>query len=140
MPPIPFSQLTDELCLVVEAIGSDAAMAGLKKLRFQDIKFEDDRVKHVVELVSKEMGIPVFEILFGNGRKNDRKVAIGFCTYYLHSPEFYNMDMELVKDHLNKGIIICYKYAKMITRLNPKIVADRSFHEHKQHFDKTFKK
>ncbi len=135
------SSLMDETFRCVEAIGYDKTVDALKKAQHQEIKFEDKRVEKVVEAVAKKMGVAVHEILYGNGRKNERKYAIGFCSHYLHSPEFFNIDMPLVAQFLNReNPTVCYLYAKHITKLNPNHVSDKHFYEMKKEFDVLFAK
>lgn len=135
------SLLLDEMFRCVEKLGYDLTMNLLKKGQYDEIQFTDDRVRSVVEEVSLLTGVPIYEIVQGNGRKNDRKYAIGFCTYYLYMPEFYGLDMQDIQNHLCKETLtLCYKYAKMIKKINPNHVSDKRYYEWKLILDKKFQK
>lgn len=129
------SNLIDELFRTVEAIGVDNTLKTLRQAQFQEVKFDDKRVEAVVTLVSKKTSVPAYEILFGVGRKNERKYAIGFCAFYLHSPSFFNIDMEIVTDFLKKDQNLLYKYSKLVQKLNPNHTNDKKFFDWKRELD-----
>lgn len=129
------SKLLDEVFLAVEAIGIDKTIEALKRVQFQEVVIDDKRVKTVLDIISEKLNVPIYEILYGNGRKNERKMAIGFCAYYLHSSEFYGIDMSVVKDHLKRDLITCYQHSKLITKLKPSLVSDKHFFDIKMFVD-----
>lgn len=127
--------LLDAAFRCVDAIGYEKTLDVLNQAQFQEIKFDNKIVEKVVTLVAKKTGVTVYEILFGSGRKNERKYAIGFCAYYLHSSEFFNIEMVEVGALLMRIENSCYKYAKMVTRLKPGYVSDKKFLEIKKELD-----
>jgi hypothetical protein len=137
-PNLPTGNLFQQLLLTVEAIGVEETDRILKEAQYQEISFDHSDVAQVVVTIAQKFTIPVHEIIYGNGRKNDRKIAIGFCCHYLH--EVYKMDMMEVKDHLKKDVTLCWKYAKLIPKLSPRHPSDRIYLEYKTEFDQKLKK
>ena len=130
-----FSTVIDAAYHCVSKIGEAKTLELLQGAQF-NVDISDERVLKVLDSVSEITNIPIHEILFGSGRKNERKYAIGFCAHYLHSPEYYNMDMEQVKDFLCKNdVVICYKYAKLIGKISPTHISDKQMHEWKKQLD-----
>jgi hypothetical protein len=125
----------DEAFRCVEAIGYENTVEILKKAQSREIKFENKIAEKVITLVAEKTGISVYEILHGNGRKNERKYAIGFCALYLHSPEYFNIDIPEVAALLLKDESSCYRYSKMVTRIKPICTSDKKFLEIKIELD-----
>ncbi len=113
--------LVDTAVATALKIGVDKTIEVLKAAQYQHIQIEDSRANFIVDIVSRYMPIPAHEIMFGNGRNNDRKYAIGLCAHYLHSEKYYNIPMEEVAVMLQKKSNACYIYAKEIDKLNPRI-------------------
>jgi hypothetical protein len=132
------SHVLDEAVRTVEKIGYDKTIELLQKAQQGEVSFEDKKVEKVIELVAKSVNISAYEILNGNGRKNERKYAIGFCAYYLHHAQFFSMDMDLVKDHLQKDITTCYTYSNLIKKLNPNHFSTKLFYSMKVELDTLF--
>lgn len=132
------SALIDELFKCVEAIGYEETYILLQKGQHPDTEFSEPKVKFIVESVSKKMGVSVNEIMYGNGRKNERKMAIGFCCYYLR--ELAGMDMAVIAGMLNKNYVVCYDSAKKVKGLNKDHSSDKNFVEIKEELDKIISK
>lgn len=134
------SALIDELFKCVEAIGCEETFILLQKGQHPNTDFSNEKIKTVVEAVAKKLNISVNEIMYGNGRKNERKMAIGFCCYYLNNKNFLGMDMNYVAEQLNKNYVVCYDSAKKIKDLNSAHVSDKRFVEIKEELDKLIAK
>jgi hypothetical protein len=137
-PNLPKGNLFQQLLLTVEAIGVEKTDQLLKQAQYQEIKFDNSEVEVVVTTIATKFDIPVHEIIYGNGRKNDRKIAIGFCCHYLH--EVFRLDMLEVKEHLKKDVTLCWKYAKLIPKLSPRHPSDKVYLEYKVEFDQSLVK
>jgi hypothetical protein len=131
--------LFNQLLRTTEAIGVEKTFTVLKEAEFQEIKFDNEHAEFVITEVAKAFGVPIHEIIYGNGRKNERKYAIGFSAYYLHHEYGYHMDNQ-VKDFLKKDITLCHKYCKLINKLNPRHIHDQRYIEIKDKLDPIFKK
>ncbi len=123
------SQLLDEVLRCVGNIGYEATLEGVRKLQSQTITFSDERVNKVVMLVCEEINISTHEIVYGSGRKNERKFAIGLCAYLLHSEEFFDIPMNDVADFLGKEAQLLYKHSKIVQRLRPNNTVDKKYLE-----------
>lgn len=130
--------LFNQLLRTVEAIGIDQTDAVLKQAEYQEVKLANKHVEFVVATVANGFGIPIHEIVVGNGRKNDRKYAIGFAAYYLHF--IYNYTMDEVKDFLKKDVTLCHKYLKLVQKLSDRHISDKNYLELKKQFDTVFVK
>jgi hypothetical protein len=131
--PAQSSSLIDQLFRTVETIGVEQTEKILQEAQFRGIVFANKHVEFVVKTVAKGFEIPVHEIYYGNGRKNDRKWAIGFCVHYL-SLEF-KYSTEEIAEFINKDFSSCHKYGNLIKTINPKNMAETKFYELKQQFD-----
>jgi len=87
----------------------------------------------VLQMVAQTFQIPVEEIRSGVTRKNDRRDAIGFCAFILH--DRLGHPIEQTAWMLNRSAWICYKYAMLITKLNPEKPADRKYLKWRKLFD-----
>ena len=76
------SSLIDVLFSTVEKIGVDSTKKLLLSAQEEPIKFEDKTVEKVVTTVAEQFRLPLHEIIYGVGRSNNRKYAIGFCVFY----------------------------------------------------------
>lgn len=132
------STLVEVLARTIEKIGVDKTIGILEKAQQEPVKFADKIVEKVVTSISDRLNISVEEIIYGVGRKNNRKIAIGFCTFYLM--EVYNYDLKQIAEILNKDQTICFKYKKLITGLNPKHAADQEYIIEKNYFNSLFPK
>lgn len=130
--------LIDQLFRTVEEIGIPNTMSILKNAQFDKIEFDDSKVEKVVRRVAEHFNIPIYEIIFGNGRLNDRKYAIGFSAYYLRHCHDYSM--EEVSQLLKKEVTLCHKYCKLILQLNDKFRSDEKYKEIKKKLDPLFPK
>lgn len=137
MPAQP--DVFNQLLRTVEAIGNERTYEILKEAEFQEIKFDNQDAEFVTTKVAAAFGIPLHEIIYGYGRKNERKYAIGFCAYYLHYNYGYNMEKD-IQHFLKKDLTLCHKYCKLISKLNPRHVHDMKYMEIKDQLDQTFKK
>lgn len=135
-----YTVLLDELFKCIDKIGYSKTLDSLQKAQFEKIKFSDKRAEFVVKLVAEKTKVPPFEIMYGLGRKNDRRVAIGLCAYYLHYPEWFNIDIELVTQFLNKSPVLCYKYSRQVCKLNPAHSSDKKYIQIKDDCDKEIRK
>jgi hypothetical protein len=127
----------NQLLRTVEAIGIERTFDILKIAELGDIEFNNVHARFVITTVSNAFGIAVHEIVYGTGRKNERKYAIGFCAYYLHVHYDFNMQTD-VSHFLNKDVTLCYKYCKPILKLNSNHVSDKKHCEIKEKLDKAF--
>lgn len=137
MPAQP--DVFNQLLRTVEAIGNERTFEILKEAEFQEIKFDNDDAEFVTTKVATAFGIPLHEIIYGFGRKNERKYAIGFCAYYLHYNFGYNMEKD-IQYLLKKDLTLCHKYCKLITKLNPRHVHDKKYMDIKDQLDPLMKK
>lgn len=128
------SRLLDELFKTVEVFGVDRTTDILKTTRERNYEFSNDDVSFVVTMVATEFQLDINEIIYGNGRKNDRIYAIGFCIHYLKN--HFKYPIESIKDQLNKGNFQnCYYYLRFINDLNPKIHTHKKYLGMKSVFD-----
>lgn len=137
MPAQP--DVFNQLLRTVEAIGNERTFELLKDAEFQEVVIDNEDAKFVIENVGDAFDIPISEIIYGYGRKNERKYAIGFCAFYLHYGYGYNMEKD-IQYFLKKDLTLCHKYSKLITKLNPKHVHDRKYIEIKDRLDDILKK
>jgi uncharacterized membrane protein YkgB len=78
--------------------------------------------------------------MYGLGRKNERRIAIGLCAYYLHYAEWFNVEIEKVTEFLNKSVVLCYKYSRQVCKLNPAHSSDQKYIKIKEDCDREVKK
>lgn len=133
-----YLDLFNQLLRTVEAIGNKKTFDILKEAELQEITFDNCDVMLVVTKVAAAFGIPVHEIIYGSGRKNERKYAIGFFAYYLHYHYNYNMQRD-IQYFLKKDLTLCHKYLKLISKLNSSHVQDRKYLEIKDQLDEILK-
>lgn len=131
--PSPSSSLIDQLFRTVETLGVERTDTILKEAQFQGIVFPNKDVEFVITTVASAFEIPVHEIYYGAGRKNDRKWAIGFCIHYLNTQ--YDYSLEQIAHFINKDVSSCHKYGKMICSINAKNFAEKRYMELKELFD-----
>ncbi len=117
----------------IEQYGIDGAVKRLNASLSQEVKFDNDDVELVLVTISEKLNIPVAEIIFGNGRKNERKYAIGFCAFYLRN--HFHYPTEQIIAFLKKDESICHKYTRLISQLNPHHSHDKKYCELKKEFD-----
>jgi hypothetical protein len=134
----PQSSLIDQLFKTVETIGYENTDRLLKSAQFEEIKFLDPIIENVVVNVAKEFNIPAYEIVYGNGRANDRKIAIGFCAHYLKTVFKYERDV--IADHIKTHTSLVSRYAGLIQKLNRFHQSDKKYLAIKETLDKTFTK
>lgn len=96
---------------------------------------KNNHVKIVLDLVSEAMGVTRDEVISGNGRKNERVIAIGFCAYYLHYIFGYDM-AEQVSYMIDQDVWTCYKHSKKIKSLKPSLPNDLKLLQIKEVLDK----
>lgn len=130
------SVLIDQLFKTVEAIGIENTRSMLKNAQFEKVEFYDSTVETVVRTVCEHFDIPIQEIIFGNGRLNDRKHAIGFSVLYLK--DTYEYDMNSIAEFLKKDIGLCHKYRKLVFQLNDKFKSDAKYKSIKHALDQIF--
>lgn len=132
------TSLIDKVFLAVEKVGMCKVDEALSALIAPSVSFDDERVQEILTVISEKMDIPIHEIIYGVGRKNERKMAIGFGSHYLES--ILKIPPDEITKYLNKHISICYRYSKKVRQLNPSHLADQKFCEIKQELDNCFKK
>ena len=135
--PAP-SLLMDQLFKTVENIGVQKTITILRKAQYEKIKFDDVQAAKVVKHVAEHFKIPIYEIVFGNGRLNERKHAIGFAAYYLRYSYDYTMD-EVAKS-LKTELTLCHKYCRIIASLNENYKSDEKYISIRNKLDEFFPK
>jgi hypothetical protein len=116
--------------------GEEGTCEYLKKGLTPEIKFDDPIVENIIRTVCGKFCISVDELIYGTGRKNDRKMAIGFCTYYLH--ESQKLVIVEIASLLKKEESICRKAMRNMSNLNPKHVTDQHYLHYKKELDTIF--
>lgn len=134
--PQPQTDLINQLFRTVEVLGLEKTHTVLVEAMTEKVVFTDKKVEYVVTTICGHFNVPVAEVIYGNGRKNDRKYVIAFCSYYLF--EIYKYDIEAVSANLKKDVTLCHKYKKMIRTLNDHHVSDRKYLNFKKELDKLF--
>ncbi len=119
---IPFSQLINQLYETADFIGPEETERVLKQAQSGHVSFKNEHTQYVVTQVSQVMNIPIYQILYGTERKNDRIYAIGFATYYLHT--IHEMNMEHIGSELNKSSTRCCIYYGKVIKLNSRFKSD----------------
>ena len=128
--------LLSEVIESIDAVGISKTRDHLQKLYKDKIKFDNPTAEKVITKVSEVTGVPVHEIINGTGRANERKMAIGFCSYYfLYS---YKFDMRDIVVFLRRERTGCYKYAYEIIALKPGHEAHKKYCEWKKSLDGFF--
>lgn len=118
------SLLLDEMFLCVDSIGYEATLKLLQNAQRQNISFNDERVNAVVSVVCKEFSIQPYELFYGRGRHEFRNIAFGFCIYYLHSENFFQIHMKDIARMMRKQITNCYVLVRRVKNLNEKHKSD----------------
>lgn len=116
--------------------GEEGTCKILKAALTPEIKFDDQIVENIVRTICSKFSITVEELIYGTGRKNDRKMAIGFCTYYLH--ESQKLVVVEIADILKKEESICRKAMRNMQQLNVKHVFDQHYIHFKNELDLIF--
>lgn len=119
--------LHEKFLVVVEALGRtrvnelfDSALSGT-------VEFDNPDVQKIVLTISDKMCIAAYEIIYGNGRKNERKIAIGFCGYYLM--KIHDFTLEESAEYLKKDVSNLHKCIKVVSNLNPRHLSDKKYCE-----------
>lgn len=130
--PHPKSAL-EEIFLSVDRIGLKRTAACLVRERYAHSLQEHEDACWVRDVMTRSFKISEEEILYGVGRKNDRKFAVGLCVYYLHYVKSHAMlDVAMM---LSKTTWICYKFVKEIENAQEGEI-DRRVVNWKKRFDK----
>lgn len=128
------ARLDETVLLCIDQIGIENTIRALKGEIKKNQSLHNSDALYIVNLVSEVLDISEREIFSGTGRKNDRRYALGFCTYYLH--HVYKYDMEEVRYMLRKNNEwAIYKYSALIERLNPQHNSDKKYIEIKKVLD-----
>lgn len=136
--PMDKLDLSNQLLHTVAVLGIDKTFELLREAEFGGVPFVNKDVEFVITSIGSQMKLPNHEIVFGIGRKNDRKYAIGFAAHYLL--EKYKYTKERVAEILNKDVSTCMKYAYLIKKLDLKrrYEINQNFLEHKLQLDLLF--
>jgi hypothetical protein len=108
----------------------------LQKGLTPEIKFDDAIVENIIRTVCGKFGISIEELIHGTGRKNDRKMAIGFCTHYLHQSQ--KLIIVEIASLLKKDESICRKAMRNMASLNPRHITDQHYIHYKNELDLIF--
>lgn len=130
----PVARLFELFLLSIDKIGIKNTNKALRvEIKKYQSLFNSDAL-FIASAVAEIFEIPVEEIFYGTGRKNDRRYAVGMCAYYLHY--IYEYDMEEVCYALRKdNEWAVYKYSQTIKNLNPAHASDRRYIEFKKLMD-----
>ncbi len=120
------ARLIEIAFLAVDKLGIDKTIRTLQGEIKKVVSLQNSDAYFIVSAVSEMLDIPEDEIFHGTGRKNERRIAVGFCAYFLHY--IYKYDMEEVRFMLRKeNEWTLYKYSKLIEELNPQHNSDKKF-------------
>ncbi len=128
--------ILDKLFKAIDSIGLKRTEQVLNAACCEEILVDNEDVQHVVTIISDKFNIPIGELINGSGRKNERRFAIGFCSYYLN--EIYKMDYMDIAIYLKKHLTIVQKYTLEIKKLNPKHISDQKYCHMKMVLDPLF--
>lgn len=108
----------DEIQKTISVIGESKFIAVLSELREDSsLTFQNDIVKNILKIVSKEFNIPVKELLYGKARLNDKTHALGIIAYILIND--YNFSLKEVSFLLCKNNTNLSRYKKEIDNYDP---------------------
>lgn len=110
-----YPDLSNQLLRTAAKLGYDKTFEILQAAEYAGVPFTNKNVEFVITTIGEQMNLPNHEIIFGIGRKNDRKYAIGFAAHYLENK--YKYSKEDVAKFLNKDVSTCVKYANLIKKL-----------------------
>lgn len=130
--------LVDKLFHVVDLRGYKKAHEILDSAMVQEITFDNPVVENIIKTVCAKFNISVHELIYGKGRKNARKIAIGFCANYISA--CCSLNLFEVGEYLKKDESICRKALRIISRLNEKHMSDKLYLQYRNEFDVIFKK
>ena len=130
--------LVSDMIESVDAVGIAKTREHLQKLYKDKIKFDDPNVELVIKCVSEITGLPIHEIIKGKGRANERKMAIGFCVYYIHYS--FKLTMRDASSIMRTDLTGCYRYCGDVCNLKPGHEADKKYLEWKAQLDPLFPK
>ncbi len=135
---MPEIDLLNQAVRTAAKIGIEKTYHLLQEAEYSGIVIDNKQVEFVLMNVSQIMSINIHEILHGNGRKNERKMAIGFSAYYLQDK--FKFEQADVARHLNKSSNTVHRYTKLVRNLSTKrhYEANRQFLEFKTKLDDIF--
>jgi trimethylamine:corrinoid methyltransferase-like protein len=128
--------LFEKLLRVVEVKGVAHTLKILDDTLVEEIKFDNPLVENIITTVCKKFKISVQELIHGNGRKNDRKIAIGFCVHYLALCCAINTSHS--GEYLKKDESICRRAVRLVKALSNRHVSDQCYIQYKNEFDIIF--
>lgn len=129
-------KLIGSVLRAINIVGVAATKKHVEKLFVENIRFDDIRVERVVCAVATEFNITTYEVIFGTQRSNERRLAVGFCAYYLINS--FGYDVKVVKDKLKKEKTVIYRMVGMVKKLNSKHAALQKYYEIKIKLDTLF--
>lgn len=135
MSPDPLSFLR-RLLNTVDTIGLKRTEEILCLASKPDIAFSNKHVEYVVQVIADEFQMEIGEIIYGSGRKNERRLAVGFCCFYLY--HVFHVHVNDIASQLKKVPALVYRYKNEIVTLKPKHVADAKYCAIKEKFDNIF--
>jgi hypothetical protein len=137
------SLLIDQMYETVSVVGVKKVQEILKSAQYDGWQYPNKDFEFVAKNVATTFSVPIHELVDGTGRKNDRKMAIGFCVYYLK-----NFGYDIYTDisaFMNKEPSTCFRYCKLVKELNAansnnkkKNISIETYLEYKEKFDKLF--
>jgi len=101
--------LLKEVVLTAESVGVERTIKSLQRSREEVFRFENRNVDKVLEAVCSVTSLTREEVLHGTGRKNGRKYAIGFFTYFLYHEFGYMMKDIQRYTNKNKSALTRYR-------------------------------
>ncbi len=132
----PSINLFDHLLKAIDSVGLKRTEEILKSVCEDQIIFDNKDVEIVVTAVASKFDIPVSEIVNGFGRKNERRMAIGFCSHYLNV--VFKMQYIDIAVYLKKHLSVIQKYELSVRKLNPKHISDQRYCRIKEMLDQSF--
>lgn len=130
--------LWEKFLRLIELRGIEGSLKYINQGLIPDIEFDNPVVENVIRTICGKFTLSIEELIYGNGRKNDRKLAIGFCTYYLIN--CCKLSLGDIMDILKKEESICRKSMKNVERLNAKHSSDKPYLHYKNELDVIFLK
>lgn len=124
----------EELFLSLKTYDFRQVGTQLRDARVKQSFLSNPEVDFVINAVSQAFGIPREELICGNGRKNYRTIACGFCCYYLRFN--YNFSVKDISSGLHWEKTRLFDYMRLVRELDPAHPEHAKFIQIKKVLDK----
>lgn len=112
------SVVFEEIQKTISAIGESKFISVLSELREDStLTYQNEIVKQILKIVSKEFDISIKELLYGKSRLNDKTHALGIIAYILIND--YKFSLKEVSFLLCKNNTNLSRYKKEVDNYDP---------------------